>query len=534
MIGSRIGSWLIEEEIGRGGMGTVYRARRVAGDGPRLAAIKVLAAELAVEVGFQQRFQREINILKQLDHPGIVRFLESGSERNRYWFAMEFVDGCSFESLRDERGRVSWPEVLDLAWQIAPALKHAHDRGVIHRDLKPSNLMRTGEAVADSPGRIKLTDFGISSLFASPHLTVTGGVIGTPEYLSPEQAAGKQVTKKSDLYSLGVVLYTLITGDTPFQGDAVDLLHKHRYAQFDRPGRIVPELPPDFDEIICQLMAKDPGQRIPDAGVLHRRLDGLRRKLIRRAASRTESPAAMETAAGADGGDRIGPATFASRFVRQELEDQKHGGPVARFFNHPAVLVVLFVLVIGTLAWTFWPISAEGLYQRGAALMASDDPDDWERAFERFLDPLEERFPDHARKEEVATLREKLKDAQAERRAERAARDKAEMSEAHWFYEQGMRLRRQGDENAARAMWTRLVEAFADVPAERPWVRRAKQQLESVPAAPGDRLRSLREALAAAKKREQAGDADGAKAVRLALRRLYDGDAAAQKLINGE
>src|SRR5688572_11270576 len=259
MIGSRIGSWMIEEEIGRGGMGTIYRARCLSGDGPKVAAIKVLAAELAVEVGFQQRFQREINILKQLDHPCIVRFLESGSERNRFWFAMEFVDGPSFESLRDDRGRVSWPEVLDLAWQIAPALKHAHDRGVIHRDLKPSNLMRTSESLADSPGLIKLTDFGISSLFASPHLTVTGGVIGTPEYLSPEQAAGKQVTKKSDLYSLGVVLYTLITGDTPFQGDAVDLLHKHRYAQFDRPGRIVPELPPDFDEIVCQLMAKDPG-----------------------------------------------------------------------------------------------------------------------------------------------------------------------------------------------------------------------------------------------------------------------------------
>src|SRR5262249_11705237 len=156
----------------------------------------------------------------------------------------------------------------------------------------------------------------------------TGGVIGTPEFLSPEQAAGKQVTKKSDLYSLGVVLYTLITGDTPFQGDAVDLLHKHRYAQFDRPVRLGPELPPAFDAITCQLMAKDPGQRSPDAGVLHGRLDNLRRKLIRQAASRTESPVAHETPASADGSDRIGPATFASRFVRQELEDQKHGGPV--------------------------------------------------------------------------------------------------------------------------------------------------------------------------------------------------------------
>src|SRR5262249_31245085 len=123
-------------------------------------------------------------------------------------------------------------------------------------------------------------------------------------------------------------------------------------------------------------------------------------------------------------------------------------------------------------------------------------------------------------KAEVAALREKLEDARAERRAERAARGKGEMSEAHWFYELGMRLRKQGDENAARATWTRLIEAFTDVPAERPWVRRAKQQLDAVPAAPGDRLRSLREALAGAKERGQAGDADGAEAVGAALRRL--------------
>ncbi|MGL4552494.1 MAG: protein kinase domain-containing protein, partial [Gemmataceae bacterium] len=417
---------------------------------------------------------------KQLDHPCIVRFLESGTDRNRFWFAMEFVDGPSFESLRDGRGRVPWPEVLDLAWQIAPALKHAHDRGVIHRDLKPSNLMRAADPHAeDGLGRIKLTDFGISSLFASPHLTVTGGVIGTPEYLSPEQAAGKPVTKKSDLYSLGVVLYTLITGDTPFQGSPVDLLHKHRYGQFDRPARIVPDLPPDLDDIICQLLAKDPGQRIPDGGVLHRRLDNLRRKLIRQTNNRTESPAALETPASAEAGDRMGPATFASRFVRKELEDQKLGGPVARFFNQPAVLVTLFVLCVAALGWTFWPLSAAGLFQRGAALMASADPDDWEKAFERFLDPLDERFPGHAHQADVAALRVKLEDARAERRAERAARGKAEMSEANWFFEQGMRQRRQGDEDAARATWTRLVAAFGDVPAERPWVRKAKQQLDA-------------------------------------------------------
>src|SRR5205823_12377708 len=122
MIGDRLGSWVLEEEIGRGGMGAVYRAARAPGapPGPARAAVKVLAAELAVEVGFQQRFQREIDVLRRLDHPGIVRFYDSGNDNGRFWFAMEYIDGPSFESLRDSRGRLPWREVLELACQVAP------------------------------------------------------------------------------------------------------------------------------------------------------------------------------------------------------------------------------------------------------------------------------------------------------------------------------------------------------------------------------------------------------------------------------
>ena len=126
---------------------------------------------------------------------------------------------------------------------------------------------------------VKLTDFGISSLFASPHLTVTGGIVGTAEYLSPEQAAGKPASRRSDLYSLGVVLYTLLIGHTPFIGEPLDLLHKHRFAQFDRPARIVPEIPYELDEIVCALLEKEPDRRPADAMVLFRRLDSLKRKL---------------------------------------------------------------------------------------------------------------------------------------------------------------------------------------------------------------------------------------------------------------
>src|SRR5262249_12700443 len=129
-------------------------------------------------------------------------------------------------------------------------------------------------------GRLKLTDFGIAHVFAEKHLTRTGAVVGTAEYLSPEQAEGKPATPRSDLYSLGCVLYTLLCGRTPFRGQNVmDLLHKHRYAQFDPARKIIPDLPAEIDEVVCQLLEKDPEKRPPDAGILQRRLETLRRKL---------------------------------------------------------------------------------------------------------------------------------------------------------------------------------------------------------------------------------------------------------------
>ena len=275
MIGDRLGKWIIYKELGRGGMGRVYLAQEEIGG--RQAALKVLAAELAQEAGFLQRFQREIEALTQLDHPHIVRFYESGFENNLHFYAMEYVDGRSLEDILEQEERLPWQEVLDTALQICPALKHVHDHGIIHRDLKPANILRT------SAGVVKLTDFGIAKVFAQGHLTATGGVVGTAEYLSPEQAAGKPVTKRSDLYSLGAVLYTLLTGRPPFTGDSfVELLHKHRYGQFDSPRKVRPELPYEIDELVCQLLEKDPADRPPDCLVLSRQLEAIRCKLERK------------------------------------------------------------------------------------------------------------------------------------------------------------------------------------------------------------------------------------------------------------
>jgi len=183
MIGDRLGKWVIFKELGRGGMGSVYLAQEELTG--KQFALKVLASELARDVGFLQRFQREIDTLSKLDHPNIVRFYEAGFENGHYFYAMEYVEGINLEQILEKQYRLPWKDVLDVALQVAPALRHVHDHGIIHRDIKPSNL------ILNAKGQIKLTDFGIAKVFAATHLTATNGIVGTAEFLSPEQAAGR-------------------------------------------------------------------------------------------------------------------------------------------------------------------------------------------------------------------------------------------------------------------------------------------------------------------------------------------------------
>ncbi len=543
MIGARLGPWVLDREIGRGGMASVYLAHADAppADTPSVVAVKVLAPELAAEQGFVLRFEREIEIVRRLNHPNIVRFFDSGVHDGRPWFAMEYVAGPSFDAVLEERGRLPWREVLEAGCQVAPALKHAHDRGVIHRDLKPSNLLRAPRPRrprgGNGPGVVKLGDFGVASLFAGRHLTVTGGVVGTAEFLSPEQAAGKRVTARSDLYSLGVVLYTMLVGRPPFEGEVVDLLHKHRYARFDPPLRFVPEMPHDLNDVVCELMEKEPDKRPADGGVLFRLLDAVRRRADRLESAPTRAAVAFAPPVPSGPEEEVvgaGPATLMSRLMRRELEQQNRGGPMRRLLNRPVVLLTLFAVVIGVLIWTFWPLTEEQQFQRGAAAAASSNPDDWDRALEYF-DALDRDHPNHAHRAEVDDLRRRVADRDAARQAARAARTAGPMSEAQWFFQEGMRLRQRGDKEGARRTWTALTQAFGRTPEEAPWVDLANKELQRLDAAPaGDReWGPVRAAVQKAKQLREEGKADEADAVLQGLRDLYRGDAEAEAIING-
>ena len=266
----QFGPYRVVQTVGRGGMGAVYEGVHES-TGER-CAIKVLADWVADDEEFRQRFQGEIETLKQLSHPHIVKMTGFGEQEGRLFYTMELVDGPNLQELL-KSGRVfQWEEVAEIAIQICGALKHAHDRGIIHRDLKPANLLwsERGE------GLIMLTDFGIAKLFGGSQVTMAGGVIGTADYMAPEQASARPVTAKSDLYSLGSVMYALISKRPPFRGPSKTQVLDDLMKQPPLPlGRLVLGIPSELEAIVSQLLEKSPEDRISSATMVAKRLKAL-------------------------------------------------------------------------------------------------------------------------------------------------------------------------------------------------------------------------------------------------------------------
>jgi eukaryotic-like serine/threonine-protein kinase len=247
-------------------MGTVFMGIDDASG--QTAAIKLLAAEMAQQSDFRERFKAEIETLRKLNHPNIVQIFGFGEEDGQIYYAMEFVAGSSLEEQLG-RGRVfSWREVAHFGIAVARALRHAHDRGVIHRDIKPGNLLLTED------GTLKLSDFGIARLFGNARLTGAGSVLGTAEFMAPEQADGRAVDPRSDLYSLGAVLYVLLARRPLFNARSLlEMLGKQRTENPAPLRQFAADVPVELEQIIHRLLDKDPDRRFGTATVLERRLE---------------------------------------------------------------------------------------------------------------------------------------------------------------------------------------------------------------------------------------------------------------------
>lgn len=480
MIGVKLGHWLIEKEIGRGGMGTVYLARSVSAasaesDAPRLAAVKLLSPALAQESGFVLRFRREIEALSTLKHPNIVALYESGEYQGWPYYVMEYVEGPSFDEILRDSGRMHWEDVIDFGIQICSALKHAHDHGIIHRDLKPTNLLLSKERM------VKLLDFGVARLFSERNLTQANAVVGTAEFLSPEQAAGKPVTRRSDLYSLGVVFYTLLTGRTPFQASTtVEMLQKHRFARFDPPRKYVEDIPYELDELVCQLMAKDPDDRPPDASVVARQLDRLKRHMGRKDQLTTDEVRSSTTLGGTgiNIAEEFLPASsagLAADLARAEARTRGQDGPISRLLSQAWVLIFGLVIVLSLLIWGLWPASVEQRLDEVRRLL---DRDEWAAASE-LLDRIERQYRGHPYHVQVQLYRQRIaqREAAVKARWRNPDQETANTGEAERFFREAQREYDSGNYARARQIWEKLVAAFDGVESQKEWVEKARAAL---------------------------------------------------------
>lgn len=254
-------------------MGAVYEAEDT--ETGAIVAVKVLAAHMGDDAALRRRFDTEIETLKSLRHPAIVRLLAFGEEDGQPYFAMELVHGRSLEELIRGGRRFTWRETVATAGVIAGALKAAHDHGVVHRDLKPANLLFVEDA---APGRvtIKLADFGIARLFGDAGQTQAGTVVGTVEYMAPEQASGQPIDHRADLYALGLVMFAMLAGRPPFQGSQpLQVLEKQKREVPPRVSTVAHDVPGELDELIARLLAKDPAARPASALALGRLLNAV-------------------------------------------------------------------------------------------------------------------------------------------------------------------------------------------------------------------------------------------------------------------
>jgi len=269
-----LGPYRIGEPIGRGGMGTVYRGVHEKTGEP--VAVKLIGNTVADDPRFRRRFAGEIETLKRLKHPNIVSLIGYGEQSGQLFYSMELVEGESLQQRLRREKRLTWPLVLDLAIDVCGALKHAHDFGVIHRDLKPANLL------LDATGTVKLVDFGIAKLFGNNDQTAAGSVLGTADFMAPEQAGDGAITPRTDLYALGNVLYACFAGRPPFAGRTLTrVIQSLRQESPARLDLIDPELPAEIVELVHDLLEKLPADRPPTALAVMNRMKAIRAGLNR-------------------------------------------------------------------------------------------------------------------------------------------------------------------------------------------------------------------------------------------------------------
>jgi serine/threonine-protein kinase len=339
LIGRRLGKYTLESRLGEGGMAAVFRSHHPQFDRP--VAIKILPPQIGQDPGFRARFEREGRTIASLNHPNIIRVYDIDEADGLFYMVMDLLPGGTLEA-RLREGRLDRTWSTDVVLKMAEALDYAHTRGVIHRDIKPSNIL------LDDSGAPVLADFGIAKLVrneSDPNLTAAGVVMGTPAYMAPEQLTGQPPDARSDIYSLGVVLYQLLTGHAPFTGDTTAVISGHLTRQPSPPRELVPDLPPALDAVVLQALAKQPDHRFRSAGVFAQAL---------RSAAGDLEPGLVRVASAAGAAPTFGGVTLAPAGTTgaARLAPPTTGQKVATYL--PVALAALGLLLVISLILKYW------------------------------------------------------------------------------------------------------------------------------------------------------------------------------------
>ncbi len=259
------------EKVGSGGMASVFRAKRKSDN--KIVALKIPMEQYVADAKFIRRFHREAEVAQRLDHMNIVRTYEHGQVGIRHYMSMQYIDGRSLESYI-ENGDITIELSVEVLKAVAKALQHIHSVGIVHRDIKPANIMITREGIKSmdplviEPGAVKLMDFGIAGGKVLTRLTMTGARVGTPVYMSPEQARGLKIDHRSDIYSLGLVFYEMLTGQTAFKGGYEAIVHQQVFQTPPPPRQLNLDIPKKLDNLTMEMIAKDPDERPRLASVI--------------------------------------------------------------------------------------------------------------------------------------------------------------------------------------------------------------------------------------------------------------------------
>lgn len=504
MTGTKFGNWILGPEVGRGPVGVVYRATSAEGTG-QSAAVKVITHDIARDPAFQSRFQAEVLALRRLTHPNIAAYFDSGVQSGIPFVAREWIDGTDLGTVIRQRVKTAdgpdWRnDFLSAAVQLARALKHGHRRSVLHRALKPSNVI----VMAD--GVIKLTDFGLAKAFALSPIALPAEPWGTAAFLAPEHFTGKPLTRRSDLYSLGGVLYALLAGRPPYAATTTaEFMHKHCYVLPDRPANFVTKLPQEIDELICSLLSKDPNRRPASAIAVLEECDRIRGKLERKGEwvawpadpgdTALHEPLSETTAAEIDGDEATADAT-------------RNRPLLAR----PWVVIPAFVLVLVALLYLLLRPGPgpDELYARAEPLLASGELADLDRAWDDYLEPLSRKYPDRY-VDEIRALRLRRTALREFHRASDVGQRATYASETERVHALGLALLRTGDTGGARRLFevAVLIADAERIDRGRELARIALRECEtrfgSVP--PADRTFAVTQALRSAMNLQNSGTA---------------------------